>query len=232
LFGKAENNVNRVEVRVIETAGGKPCGFVTHPAFSWRDMLVVQRYEILPECSWVQVTPSVIRYLETTYNQLAPEHGDKKPFGAFGFWLGEEHPVYRVMPDHMPRVREPYAWYLRVPDVAAFLQRISPVLEQRLAGSSMAGYSGEVNVTFYRDGVRLVLENGKLATIEAWIPEPVGHAGNAAFPPYTFLQLLFGYRSLEMLKTSFVDCWTDRDEIQSLLEALFPRHASDVWPIS
>ena len=96
----------------------------------------------------------------------------------------------------------------------------------------MAGYTGEVKITFYRDGVRLVFDKGRLVTIEAWKPTPVGHAGNAAFPPHTFLQLLFGYRSLEMLKASFVDCWTDRDEIHVLLDALFPRQPSDVWPVS
>ncbi len=232
LGGKGEKNVNRVEVRVIETVGGKPCGFITHPGFTWGDMMAVQRYEILPEFSWQEVTPSVIRYLETTYQHLQPEHGDKKPFGAFGFWLGEVHPVYQVMPDHLPRIRKPYAWYLRVPDVAGFLKRITPILEQRLAASALAGYSGEVKITFYRDGVRIIFDKGRLATIESWLPEPVGHAGNAAFPPHTFLQLLFGYRSLEMLKSNFVDCWSDRDEIHALLEALFPRQPSDVWPIS
>lgn len=232
LSEKSEKNVNRAEVRVIETVDGMLCGFIAHPRFSWGDMLAIQRYEILPEFSWLDVTPSVIRYLETTYNQLQPEHGDKKPFGAFGFWLGEDHPVYRVMPDRMPRVRKPYAWHLRVPDVPDFLRRIIPVLERRLAASALAGYSGEVKITFYRDGVRIVFEKGRLMTLEPWVPEPVGHAGNAGFPPHTFLQLLFGYRSLEMLKSSFVDCWTDRDEIHVLLEALFPKQPSDVWPIS
>jgi hypothetical protein len=227
--------VNRVDVRVIETADGKACGFITHPGFSWGDMMAVQRYEILPEFSWREVTPSVIRYLETTYHQLKPEHGDKKPFGAFGFWLGEDHPVYHITPDHLPRVRKPYAWYLRVRDVADFLRLIAPVLEQRLATSAMAGYSGEVKITFYRDGVRIVLEKGKLVAVEAWSPEQPKHeglSGNAGFPPHTFLQLLFGYRSLEMLKDSYADCWTDRDEIHALLVALFPRQPSDVWPVS
>ena len=96
----------------------------------------------------------------------------------------------------------------------------------------MAGYSGEVKITFYRDGVRLVFEKGKLVTVEAWTPTPVGHSGEAAFPPHTFLQLLFGYRSLDMLKANFADCWTDRDEIHVLFTALFPCKSSNVWPIS
>jgi hypothetical protein len=177
----------------------------------------------------------VIRYLETTYHQLQPEHGYKKPFGAFGFWLGEDHPVYHVIPDRLPRIRKPYAWYLRVPDVAVFLHHITPVLEQRLTTGPMAGYSGEVKITFYRGGVRIVLDKGRLVTIESWVPDPIGHAGhsgNAGFPPHTFLQLLFGHRSLEMLKSSFADCWTDRDDTHALLDALFPKLPSDVWPIS
>lgn len=117
-------------------------------------------------------------------------------------------------------------------DVADFLQLITPVLEKRLVESPLAGYTGEVKITFYRDGVRIVFDKGKMTTVETWKPTPVGHGGNAAFPPHTFLQLLFGYRSLDMLKSSFVDCWTDRDDIHVLLSALFPRLPSDVWPVS
>lgn len=232
LNGKAEKSVNRLDVRVIEAQNDKLCGYFAHAGFSWGDMLAVQKYELMPEFSWREVTPSVIRYLERTYEHLQPEHGEKKPFGAFGFWLGEDHPVYHVMPNKMPRVRKPYAWFIRVPDVGRFLRLITPVIEQRLAGSAMAGYSGEVKITFYRDGVRLVFMKGRMQTCEAWKPTPVGHAGEAAFPPHTFLQLVFGYRTMEMLKGSFADCVTEQDEIDMLLDALFPRQPSDVWPIS
>jgi hypothetical protein len=136
------------------------------------------------------------------------------------------------MPDRLPRIRKPYAFYLRVPNVPDFLQLIAPVLEKRLVESPIAGYSGEVKITFYRNGARLVLDKGKLVTVEAYKPSPYGHTGNAGFPPHTFLQLLFGYRSLEMLKASFADCWTDRDEIHILLDTLFPKIPSDVWPVS
>jgi len=192
----------------------------------------VQTYEIDPACSWREVTPSVIRYLEKEYEHTSPEYGDKKPFGAFGFWLGEEHPVYRIMPDKLPRVRKPYAWYLRLANIPDFLHCITPILDERLAGSPLAGYSGEIKITFYRDGLRLVFEKGRLVCSEAWKPTPVGGTGDAAFPPHSFLQLLFGYRSMEQLKDSFVDCWTSKDEIHVLLDSLFPRQPSNVWPIS
>jgi hypothetical protein len=232
MSGKSNRNVNRSEIRLIETADGVPCGFITHPIDTWGDMLVVQRYELLPEFPWMKVTPSILRYIENTYQQLTEHLPESKPFGRFGFWLGEDHPVYHVMPDSLPFTRKPYAWYLRLSDIPAFLRLITPVLEKRLANSPLAGYSGEVRLTFYRDGVRLQLEGGKLIVIEAWKPTPVSHSGEAAFPPHTFLQLLFGYRSIDKIKSSFADCWTSKDEIHALLDALFPWHPSDVWPVS
>jgi len=232
LTGKGEKNVQRQVICIIETNNAEQVGFLAHPAFTWGDTMAVLSYEIAPGFSWREVTPSVIRYLESIYAGYESEHGTKKPFGAFGFVLGEEHPIYKVIPDSLPRVRKPYAWYLRVADVPGFLRLITPELEKRLSESPMAGYTGELKITFYRDGIRMVFEKGKLVTIEAWKPTPVGHSGEAAFPPHTFLQLLFGYRSLDMLKVNFVDCWTDRDEMHVLLSALFPSRPSNVWPVS
>jgi Acetyltransferase (GNAT) domain len=232
LHGKSEKNVNREEIRIIETQAGNPCGMFTHPPYTWGELMVLRSYEILPDYSWVEITPTVIRYLESAHAQLPPPHAEKKPFGAFGFWLGEDHPVYHVIPDSLPRQRKPYAWYLRLVDVPDFLRMIIPVLVERLASSSMAGYSGELKITFYRAGVRMLLEKGRLVQVEGYKPFPYGHEGNAGFPPHTFLQLLFGYRSLDMLKACFADIWTDKDEYHALLDALFPRQPSDLWPVA
>ena len=89
-----------------------------------------------------------------------------------------------------------------------------------------------MRLTFYRDGLRLVFEQGCLVTVEAWQPAPQGHTGEAGFPDLTFLQLLFGYRSLDELKYSFADCWTSNDTIHVLLNALFPRQPSDILPVA
>ncbi len=229
---KSENNVNREVIRVIETVEGKPCGFFVHPPYTWGDMMMLHLYELLPEFSWQEVTPSVVRQLEYLYEQYPDPHVEKKPFAAFGFWLGEDHPVYQAIPSLLPRYRKPYAWYLRVADVPDFLRLVTPVLEKRLSISPMAGYSGELKITFYRTGVRLVLQKGKLVTIEAWKPTPVGHSGDIAFPPHTFLQLLFGYRTMEMLRYSFADIWSDKEEYYVLLDSMFPRQPSDFWPVS
>jgi hypothetical protein len=231
LEGKSEKNVNRSELRLIETPQGEPVGFLAHPFFRWGSMMAATVYELKPGLSWAAVTPSVIRYLKAAGEACTPEYHDE-PFESFGFWMGTEHPVYAVLGDQLPRVRKPYAWYVRVPDLPGFLRHIAPVLEARLAHSNFAGHSGEIKLTFYRSGLRLVFEKGRLAAAEAWRPEPVGGAGDAGFPDLTFLQLLFGYRSLEELRYAFADCWAGSTNTHLLLEALFPKKSSSVWAVA
>jgi len=232
LDGKSSNNVNRTELRVIETPDKEPVGFLGHPPYDWGPTMVVTDYELKPGLSWGAVTPTVIRYLAAIHETLEPSRGEKEPFAVFGFWLGVEHPVYQVIPDKLPRVRKPYAWYIRVPDRPDFIGHITPILEKRLADSPMVGHTGELTITFYRDGLRLKIEAGRLTEVETWKPTPHGYSGDAGFPDLTFVQLLFGYRSLEELKHAFADCWTRSDEAQALLEILFPKQVSSVWPVA
>ena len=225
-------NVNRMVLGLIETAQGEPAGFIGHPNFVWGVMMVAHLYEVKPGVSWLEVTPSVIRYLAAIGETLPPPSGEKEPFQSFGFWLGTEHPVYRLIPDRLPRQRPPYAFYLRVPDLPDFIRTITPVLEARLASSPIVGYTGELKISFYRDGLRLAFVKGKLTVAEPYKPAPVAHSGNALFPELTFLQLLFGYRSLDEIRYAYADCSAYSDEVNVVLNTLFPKQASLVWPIS
>ena len=232
LTGRSPQNVNRTELCIIETSQGEPVGYLGHPIMNWGQMMIANTYELKPGVSWAEVTPSVIRFLITTGERLAKQDKHTDEINSFGFWMGNAHPVYEVLHDRLPRVRPTYAWYIRIPDLPGFLRHISPFLEERLAASPLNGHSGEFKVTFYRSGLRLVLEKGRLAKIEPYQPTPVGHAGDAAFPGLTFLQLLMGYRSLDELKFAFADCFYENDEIYALLNILFPKQNSDIWPIS
>jgi hypothetical protein len=231
ILRKSQQNINRIEFRIIETKEGEPVGFMAHPGWNWDSMMPALLYELKEGISYGAVTPSVVRYLYRTGEDIAREKG-KDDFDAFGFWLGRDHPVYQVMKNRLPNVRKPYAWYMRVADLPGFLRQVAPALEQRLAASPYASHTAEIKITFYKDGIRMVLEKGRLVTVEPYKPEPVGGVGDAGFPGLTFLQLLFGYRSLEELRYAFADCWTENDEITGLLEAMFPQRSSDIWAVS
>jgi hypothetical protein len=232
LTGADALNINRMALDLIETPEGEPVGFIDHPTYVWGSMMVALLYEVKPGVSWMAVTPSVIRHLAAIGETLLPSQGEKVPFQSFGFWLGTDHPVYHIIPERLVRHRPPYAFYVRVANLPDFIQTIAPALEKRLLSSHMVGYTGELKITFYRSGMRTVFENGKLAMVEPYTPSPEWHSGNAAFPGLTFLQLLFGYRSLAELRYAFADCWASGDETSALLNILFPKQASLVWPIS
>jgi hypothetical protein len=145
--------------------------------------------------------------------------------------LGLEHPVYDALGSKLEPLRQPYSWYIRVPDVPRFIRHIAPVLERRLLASVMSGFSGELKITFYRGGLRLVFEGSKLIEVTDWqAPETNEQWEGAGFPPLVFLQLLFGHRSLEELRYAFPDCWAS-EEPALLLNALFPKRVSWVLPL-
>lgn len=231
LLGRSTTSPDQSELRVVESAQGERVGFLVHPRHlggphMWRSTLVVTLYELTPDTSWLAVTPSVIRYLQATGEACARR--DQKEFAAFAFGLGTEHPVYQALDRRLPLTQRPYAWYVRVPDLLDFLRHIAPVLERRLAGSALVGHTGELRISFYRDGLRLVLENGRLSAVQQWTPT-YSDRGAAGFPDLSFLQLIFGYRALEELEYFFADCWADTDEARALVSTLFPKQASNVW---
>mgnify|MGYP005856100375 CR=1 FL=1 len=233
LNGRSPGNAHHRILRIIQTPDGEPVGFLAHPGIVWGNRQFATRYELAPGVSWLAVTSSVIRYLWATGQaNAAREHTAEKPreCKGFTFMLGAEHPVYRAIPDQLPRAYPPYAWYIRVPDLPGFIRHIAPVLEARLAESVLPGYTGELKLNFYRSGLRLAFENGKLAAAEDW-PEADFRKSSADFPDLSFLHLVFGHRSVDELKHIFADCGA-REPAAAALAALFPRRASCVWPVA
>ena len=229
LDGQSEHNINRRATQIIEDRDGDRVGYFQHPTGLGMTGLSAVWYELKPGVSWLDVTPGVVRYLWNKGQEYGKRVG--KPCTSFGFALGAEHPAYEALGRNLPTVHAPYAWYLRVPDLPGFVNHIKPALEKRLAESIAVGHSREIKISFYRSGLRLVIEKGKLSTIESWNPTPED-GGMIAFPGLTFLQVLFGYRSYGELHHSFADCWCDSEEVRALINILFPKKISNVLPIS
>jgi hypothetical protein len=147
----------------------------------------------------------------------------------FGFGLGAEHPVYQVAARQLPSVRPPYAWYIRIPDLVAFVRHIAPALEERLARSLAPGYTGELKLNFYRSGLRLIFQQGKIS-VEPW-PEAHTDTAGASLPGQTSYSLLFCHRTLEEIQSMWPDCWAN-DTAHPLLNALFPKRAAFVYGLA
>lgn len=215
---------------IMERADGEPVGVVRHLPRLGRRGITVTLYELKSGASWLELTPAVIRYMWKTGQEYARLQGN--PCNAFNFALGESHPVYQVFRQRLPQIQQSYAWYVRVGDLPRFLKHVAPALEMRLAESLACGYTGKVHVSFYRSGLRMAFEQGRLVGVDPWMPGPRELEGDIAFPGLTFLQLLFGYRSLDELSSAFPDCWTNSNETRALMDAMFPKRSSQVLGLS
>ena len=113
-----------------------------------------------------------------------------------------------------------------------FVRHIRPALEMRLAESELVvGYTGTLSLNFYRSGLKLTMESGRMTGVENFTPDS-SQDGDAGFPDLTFTQLLFGYRSFAELQLSFADCWEKNEEAHLLLDVLFPKQPSFVLPLA
>jgi len=230
LNGRSKKNIQHAEVRLIENAEGEAVGFIRHAPTIWNPTIQIWTYELKLGISWLDVTPSVIRYLVETGKEYAAQKEDIELAG-YNFALGPDHPVYKVLSERMPRTYDPYAWYVRVPDLADFLGHIGPVLEARLTKSPLVGYSGELKLDFFRSAVKLSFEKGKLKEVENYQPK-TGEDGDVLFPDLTFLRVLFGYNDFWDVEKMFADCYARNDHGRALVPILFPKQASNVWAIA
>jgi hypothetical protein len=228
--GHSERSLIRRELRIIESADGERVGFLAHATMLVQWLLILVAYELRPGVSWTEVTPSVLRYLGSAGEEHARRTTGAQ-FRGFRFGLESEHPVYQAIPTRLPQQSRLGAWYIRVPDLPGFLFHVAPVLERRLADSAARGFSGDIRLNFYRSGLRLLFDAGRLTSIEPW-PDADFRSASASFPDLTFLQLLFGYRTLEELEYAFADCSAPSEQGRVLLGILFPKQASLVWQVS
>ncbi|HEX8037321.1 MAG TPA: GNAT family N-acetyltransferase, partial [Ktedonobacterales bacterium] len=192
--GTNAESMQRWRVYVIaEAASGRGVGaFVLSPR-RWDATITVDGPMVEAGVPLVRVMPSVLRGIQALAETVPAMRPELPAAGAIAFrWGGPElQDALAGTPFVKPAYT--YAWYLRVADVLGFLRHVTPALERRLAESAQAGYTGELTVEFYRGGLRMVFEGGKITAIEDW-QRGVWDEAMAGFPPLVFLQALFGYR--------------------------------------
>jgi predicted N-acetyltransferase YhbS len=217
----------RLALHVVESQDGEPVGYVLHqPWLRSEHQVLIHQYELKPGIPWLPVSLSVLRDLCARGEAYAAKAN--KTFGTFNFFLGPDHPIYEALHDLLPRHLGPYGLYVRIPNLVGFMQHIAPALENRLAASILVNYTGELKISFYRDGLRLVFERGRIQGVELW--QPTQWADDIAFPDLTFLQVLLGYRSLEEVQNAFTGCRHRNDAARALAHALFPKQTSYIFP--
>jgi len=117
-----------------------------------------------------------------------------------------------------------YAWYLRVPELAQFVDKIKPVLERRLHHSVAHRYTGDLKIAFFdMTGLFIKFDDGCINEVSYDALHQ--NDAHAAFPYHMFLNVLFGHRSIEQMRQLMPDVWAKR-EATLLMDVLFPQKRS------
>ena len=236
LEGMTDANAWRPIVTIVEEADGRPLGAAYTIGRLADHALVTEWCEVAESVAWDRIGPALLRHLEGVGAGLHDRglHFVNGPpdrdFRRHALAIGDGHPLTDLLENRLEPMRNRQALYVRVADLPAFLRTIAPALERRLAASTTHGdHTGDLRVSLYKGGIRLGFVLGHLAEVEPWHDLRTSR-NDALFHGLTFLQLLFGYRSMTELEHAFPDCRALNDPAYALLEILFPKRPSWVWP--
>ena len=232
LFGQTPGSAQNLRAYTITDQEDRPIGYYTTPPEMFGSSLYVWELGLEENISLYRLLPTVLRALKQQGDALVEKNeAQNESFKFIQLALSPHHPAYEALDAKLQPPKPPYAFYVRLADVPAFIRHIAPVLERRLADSVMRGFSGSLNLSFFRSGLQLTFEEGRLTQATDWsVPDDHKDWEGAHFPPLVFLKLLFGYRSLDELRYAYPDCAAD-EEATLLLNILFPKQDSWVLPL-
>ncbi len=118
--------------------------------------------------------------------------------------------------------------YARIPDPAALLDLLRPVLSERLAASPFAELSGSLAISLYGSGVVLRYEKGEVVEVSADPDpalDPLDHGG-VGVAPDLFPALVLGRYGAGALELRYDD--VGLGDHRQLVDALFPKTVSDL----
>ncbi|ORZ12030.1 hypothetical protein BCR41DRAFT_387512 [Lobosporangium transversale] len=215
--------------------------------------------EAEPESTASPSGPIVSIVAATSGNTSVPTEKDEKKEAPFqlAYSLHKRHPLSLLLGQSLkrkPSYEQGFRVYTRILSYSAFIKKVAPELEKRLANSALAGVNGRLQLDFYRKvegssgkGLEVIFKDGKIEDAKDWAkpsPEKLfeerlawekeGEAPlifSAGFMPLTFTPLVTGLRSLTELNEAYGDVLIRDESTRLLLNILFPKgdHHIDVF---
>ncbi|NDJ61624.1 MAG: GNAT family N-acetyltransferase [Chloroflexi bacterium] len=223
--GKRAVSIAAREILIIVDQRGQGVGYVIVRNFPARQNMAVFTYVVGPNSSYLATFHDVARGLQA---YAEAHYADQMPL-ALAFEAAM-HPSALTLAHRLMGAwqrPQPYAWYLRVPNLPRFMQTIAPVLERRLKNSGAHNYTGEIAISFYNlKGLRLRFADGRLAEVREENVE--WEKAQAWFPWHLFLNIVFGFQSADEI-SEFLTEAVAGGKATVLLDALFPKRWSALY---
>lgn len=232
LNGRTEpDHIWKLAVQIIEDAAGRGVGYVAmrqHGHEQWNQCL---GWVVGPDSSYLATFENVLQGLKTWCVAQKPEV--ERPFLTFGGAIPAV--LETLMRRRYPAtVRDQhYAWYLRAVSPARLICDLAPVLEARLADSPANRYTGELTINLFDlTGLHIKFDGGRISAKDIPLDNPKAHEeADATFAWHTFLNVVFGHRSVEELQYVLPET-NANGKARVLFDAMFPRMHAMLMPIS
>ncbi|MBI9050256.1 MAG: hypothetical protein JEZ00_12610 [Anaerolineaceae bacterium] len=176
------------------------------------------------QTTWDEVQPALLMKLKELAQAQAELEG--KLVKQVGLQMPLSHPLSIRLAYLFKQESEGYAWYIRIPDLQKFLQKISPVIEENVHNSPYRGLSRTLKLNLYTNSLSLEFGKGKLKSIKAWKPGSYD-GGDFLCPELAFLHLLMGHRSTAEIQKMYRDCYGNKDGA-AVVDACFPKRESNL----
>ena len=217
MFVRSEESAVFYRTRIIERDDG-PVGFYMYEVFRKNSVIGVISFEIDPSVNWLDATTSVLVDLWQLARRYPPEGKDQCEKIEFSF--GRSHPAYQMFDTPFGAPRNSYAWYVRIPNVPTLVTHLTPLFEKRLAESVFRGWSGDLKISFFTDGIQMSFDAGKLKSVASTGIVERSQAA-AHYPGLTFTKVLFGQHSFTYLRDIYPDCSAKDHAMATMQDILF-----------
>jgi GNAT superfamily N-acetyltransferase len=229
ISGRDEGSMHKARVQMVIDAQEVAVGYLVMRYLPLASPFIfVVDYVIGERASHLETYMDVLRGIQA-WAQTLPFAESR---GMISFFSGFHDSLYTLIDRTRGGLvkRRVYPWYLRVGDWSAFLRQIAPVLEARLVGSGAHGYTGDLRIGFYNStGLTLNFASGRLSDVSQGAM-PTDDA-DVSFPYNLLHNVVFGYHNADEILQVMPDVWAS-PKGKVLLDALFPKQISGVYPLS
>jgi len=195
---------------LVKSSKGEACGFFLSQTSGKR----IYMMELDDTCSYFQVRP----YMSAFYRQ----HG----LDRIALKLGAAHPIYTVFKGCLHLREYSELGYVKVYDLSKFLMCIADILNERLANSPYAFFSGTFTMAMHNadEVLQFAFADGKLTDVS-----PASkHTGEVNIERDRFIKLLFGRVSPQEMEEEKWLYYFDNDDYRNIFAILFPKIQSHV----
>ena len=118
-----------------------------------------------------------------------------------------------------------YGWQVKVPNLKIYLDKLKPILENRIHNSNFQGVIQDLKISNYKATIILSFNNGQISTIKMEKGYPKELSCDLKLPGSILFKLILGDRSFKEIKYIMKDAKV-KHESRELIDVLFPKEIS------